>query len=161
MRYQPVADLCLYRACFRSIRPIVLISLNLPPTHSNVIDWCQIKSELEQNLGAQAPSSGKCVRFVTTKHPISKDFAEALYVKIKPRIPHVLFDMELAPIPWFPFAEESPLLSPFSPLTKIPTEANMKKWQRSDVRWPLHGRGMPLTSDLHLSLLRYNGAADA
>jgi hypothetical protein len=58
--------------------------------------------------------------YVTYDGPIDERLAERVYVIVKARVPHLLLDVEIAPIPWFPHSSQFPILGPFSHATSIP-----------------------------------------
>jgi hypothetical protein len=58
--------------------------------------------------------------FAVSDNPSAPRFADRIFMSLKARIPHLDFTLWMEREPWYPFADNAPLVSPFSTLSSIP-----------------------------------------
>lgn len=59
--------------------------------------------------------------FATSEKVIDTETAKRLFFLVAERIPHAQLEVYISPVPWFPLADEYPLLSPFGARFRIPS----------------------------------------
>lgn len=72
--------------------------------------------------------------YAISASPINERLAERVFVALKVRIPHLLFEVEFAPSTWFPFSEHFPMLFPFGPAVLVRDEKDYLKVPRVSCR---------------------------
>lgn len=133
-----IADDAVLRVRFtkEDIRTIVLrgkdpLRIPLRESDGNArIEWISHWLPDERVPPARTSPVHNVTVFAARSEVITKEVAHEIYARLKPLIPHHLMDLELSSLPWFPFADQSPSLIPFTPSIRIPTEAEYTSMTR-------------------------------